>query len=261
MPDTRLADISEYQSDIDAGAYLKGGYSCLIVRAHNGSRADYKWPARRDYLRGYDFTALGWYQYVQPGRDAAQQARDFVDCVGPLRGNEFLIGDFEEGSGSQVSRAEAWFKVVDAAQGFPATLYSGQSYGKTNLGGWSRWQGRPRWIAAYSSQEPTDQHELWQNTDSARFPGLAGGVDGNVYHGTAQEFIKTMRPGQPVAPTVEDYMSVAACVADNGTMHLFVEAKDGSVWYTYQPKGKSAWNGGVQGKQVAGLSKLCPAPK
>jgi hypothetical protein len=64
----------------------------------------------------------------------------------------------------------------------------------------------------------------------------------------------------PQPPTEEDLVSVAACVADNGTMHVFVEAQDGSLWYTYQPKGQSGWNGGVPGKQVAGLSKLAPAP-
>ena len=240
MADTRLADISEYQESIDAPAYIGGGYRCLIVRAHNGGRADKKWPARRDYLRGYDFTALGWYQYVQASKDATQQAKDFVNCVGELRGNEFMIGDFEEGSGSQVSRAEAWFAVVDKAQGFPATLYSGQSFGKTNLGGWSRWQGRPRWIAAYSSQEPTDQHELWQNTDKASFPGLAGGVDGNIFHGSADQFLKTMRPGgkapaTPTTPARQDTIAVAAM--PDGRLEVFEQLPSGEVMHRWNAQG------------------------
>jgi len=259
LPDIRLADISEFQSNIDAPAYLGGGYKCLIVRAHNGYRPDNKWPGRRDYLRGYDFTALGFYQYLVSDRDAATQAREFCSTVGPLRGNEFPILDLEVGSGSQTARANAWFDVVDAWAGFPGTLYSGESFGNSNLGGWSQWEGRPRWIAAYRSSEPTAPHELWQNTDHASFPGLSGGVDGNIFHGTDEQFLSTMRPGAEVLP-LEDYMAIAACVADNGTMHVFVEASDGSVWYTYQPKGSTSWNGGKPGKQVAGLSKLAPAP-
>ena len=36
MTDTRMADISEYQTTFDARAYIGGGHSCIIVRAHNG---------------------------------------------------------------------------------------------------------------------------------------------------------------------------------------------------------------------------------
>lgn len=195
MADTRLADISEFQENIDAAAYIGGGHRSLIVRAHNGRRSDNQWPARREYLRKFPFVTIGYYQYLVSGRDAVDQARDFVACVGSLRPNEFAICDLEEGSGNQTGRAEAWFRVVDAAYGFPATLYAGLSFGKTNLGGWQRWSGRPRWVAAYQSREPTDPHELWQHTDSARFPGLAGGVDGNIFHGTDAQFLATMRPG------------------------------------------------------------------
>ena len=260
MPDTRLADISEHQENIDAPAYLGGGHTCLIVRAHNGYRPDSKWPARRDYLRGYDFDALGWYQYLVEDRDSAQQANDFCDTVGPLRGNEFMILDHEEGSDSQVHRANAWFDVVDDWQGFPATLYAGESFGRDQLGGWGGWQGRPRWIAAYRSSEPTEPHDLWQQTASASFPGLSGGVDGNLFHGTAEEFAQTMRPGQPAALRPEEYMAIAAAVAANGNFHVFVEVEDGSVWYTWQGKDKTSWSGGEAGKKIAGLSKFAPAP-
>ena len=260
MTDTRLADISEFQPNIDAPAYLGGGYRCLIVRAHNGNRPDNMWPGRRDYLRRYDFTALGYYQYLVTNRDPGAQARDFCNTVGPLRGNEFCICDCEAGSGSQVARVNAWFDIVDDWQGFPATLYSGESFGNSNLGGWEAWSGRPRWIAAYRSTEPTEPHELWQNTDSAHFPGLAGGVDGNLYHGTDQQFIQRMRPGQPVPPTPEEYMAIAAALTAGGTLEVLVEASDGSVWHTWQKKGETSWSGGQPGKQVAGLSKLCPPP-
>ena len=36
---------------------------------------------------------------------------------------------------------------------------------------------------------------MWQHTDKAKFPGLAGGVDGSISHGTAQEFLRVMRGG------------------------------------------------------------------
>jgi GH25 family lysozyme M1 (1,4-beta-N-acetylmuramidase) len=240
MPDTRLADISEYQENIDARAYLGGGYGCLIVRAHNGWRPDNKWPARRDYLRGYPFTCLGFYQYLVASRDARQQAHEFVDAVGSLRANEFVILDHEEGGGAQTGRAEAWFSVVDPWCGHRATLYAGQYFCRDHLGGWDRWK-RPRWLAAYQGAEPRDAHELWQNTDAARFPGLAGGVDGNIFHGTQERFraVFTQSDSSPAtsppspAEALTDAQSSICVVKRNGGRELFVETSAGTVWHTW----------------------------
>jgi lysozyme len=269
MADIRLADISEWQSSIDAPAYIAGGHKSIVVRAHSGHRADKCWPQRRDYLRSQPLVALGFYQYMVASRDAAQQAREFVDCVGALRGNEFAVLDSEEGSGSQISRCEAWFAVVDRAYGLPSALYASDAWFRDKLGGSARWSNRARWVAAYPSSytpSPTAEaklvaHELWQFSDRERFPGLAGGVDGNIYHGTDQQFLAAMRRGDvEPPPEPEDYVAITAAQNAGQSLHVFVEAKDGSIWYTYQSKGKTAWNGGQAGKKVAGLVKFAPAP-
>jgi GH25 family lysozyme M1 (1,4-beta-N-acetylmuramidase) len=242
MPDTRLADISEFQETIDARAYLSAGHSCLIVRAHNGHRPDNKWPGRRDYLRGYPFTALGWYQYLVSSRDAATQARELIKTVGPLRDNEFVILDHEEGAGNQTGRADAWFRQVDTHYGFKATLYAGLAYCRTNLGGWDRWAARPRWLAAYQTAEPRDPHDLWQHTDNARFPGLAGGVDGNLFHGTDREFLRKMRPGAP-PPAAAAYVPLEGdTVAANhdGRLEAF-NVQASTVEHRWQQQPNGAW--------------------
>ena len=107
MPEIRLADCSEFQSSIDAPAYLAAGHTTLIVRAHNGYRPDKLWRERRDYLRRFPFAALGFYQYIAADRDPAEQAHDFIAAVGPLRANEFPVGDLEEGKGSQIGPRRA----------------------------------------------------------------------------------------------------------------------------------------------------------
>lgn len=264
-----MADVSEFQPNVDAPAYLKAGNECIIARTYNGYRADNTMYNRRDYLRGQPFTGVGWYAYLEDGPDAADQAHAFIQGIGSLRGNEWPILDLEEGSGDQTGRADAWFRVVDNWAGFPAMLYAGASFLKTNLGGAGRWQGRPLWIASYPSSyqpspsaEPSDPHLLWQFSDRHQFAGI-GACDGNVYHGTAQQFVSAARSqsGGVKPPTEDEIMALAACVADNGTMHVFYEADDGSVWYTYQPKGKTDWNGGKPGKQLAGLSPFAPNPQ
>jgi GH25 family lysozyme M1 (1,4-beta-N-acetylmuramidase) len=203
MPNITLADISEFQENFDAPAYIRGGHSCVIIRAHNGYRPDKMWPARRDYVRKHHFDCIGYYQYVVQGRAAQTQAREMCNAVGPLRDNEYLICDLEEGGGNQTPRAQAWFAVADPFQGFPATLYSGLSFCRDHLGGWGHWAGRPRWLAAYQGSEPGDPHELWQNTDRGRFPGLAGGVDGNIFHGSGADMARIMRRGGKVGPPPE----------------------------------------------------------
>lgn len=260
MADIRMSDVSEFQESVNAPAYL-GGYSCLIVRAHNGYRPDNMWPGRRDYLRRFPFVALGFYQYVVPDRDAAQQARDFCACVGPLRGNEFVICDLEEGSGDQTPRAEAWLQIVDAHYGMPSTLYAGESFFRDQLGGAARWRARPRWMAAYRVVEPTDPHELWQNTSRAYFPGLPGLVDGNVFHGSPQDFARTMRGGKtppsPIPPHFQEGDMITAVVKQSGAIEVFIEkASSGEVFHAWQNAPNSAWWGAEPGKQNAKWQSL-----
>lgn len=56
-------------------------------------------------------------------------------------------------------------------------------------------------------------------------------------------------------------MAITAVVNSAGALHVFVEAKDGRVFYTWQRKGETKWNGGKAGGSPAGLSLFAPAPK
>jgi GH25 family lysozyme M1 (1,4-beta-N-acetylmuramidase) len=259
-----LADVSEFQQNVDAPAYLQGGHSCIIARAHNGNRPDRIWPARRDYLRKHPFDAIGYYQYLVAGRDANAQAHDFISTVGDIRENEFVILDLEEGSGNQTPRAQAWFAVVDAHYGRPSTLYSGESFGDTNLGGWSRWTGRPRWMAAYQGHEPNEPHDLWQNTDRAHFPGI-GTCDGNIFHGTGPQFAHIfchmtgpapIPPHPPLPKPIKEGTVIAPAVKPDGRIELFYEADDGEVLHTWQPQPNSGWAGAEKGKRYAGWQSM-----
>jgi GH25 family lysozyme M1 (1,4-beta-N-acetylmuramidase) len=243
----RMADVSEFQPNVDAGAYVAGGYTVLIVRAHNGYRLDNMWPSRRDYLRQYPFVALGYYQYLAQSRDAAGQARALIDCVGPLAANEFLVCDIEEGGGNQVPRAEAWFSVVDGHHGFPATLYSGLSFCRDHLGGWARWATRPRWLAAYQTSEPGDPHDLWQHSSTAAFPGIPGRVDSSIFHGTDVEFLRMVRRGArvdtppPPGPDVADLAAKTVTQNKDGRLEEVVFSR-GEVWHHWQKAPNGAWS-------------------
>ena len=92
--------------------------------------------------------------------------------------------------------------------------------------------------------------------------GAAGGGHHDCGPNFPMQEVLTMARGRsPAPPTPEDYVSIAAAQNEQGVLHLFVEAKDGDIFYTYQPKGKNSWNGGESGKRIAGLTFFAPAPK
>jgi hypothetical protein len=65
----------------------------------------------------------------------------------------------------------------------------------------------------------------------------------------------------PSPPKQEEILDVASAVSLSGALHTFVEAKDGSIWYCWQPARSAGWSGGAPGKSVAGLQPFAPAPK
>jgi hypothetical protein len=65
-------------------------------------------------------------------------------------------------------------------------------------------------------------------------------------------------PAQP--PTEEEIVAIATGVNSAGALHVFVERDDGSVWYTWQRKGDTAWEGGKKGQGTAELQPFAPAP-
>jgi GH25 family lysozyme M1 (1,4-beta-N-acetylmuramidase) len=254
MSDIRMADVSEWQSNVDAPAYLNAGHKCIIARAYSGYRADKTFPGRRDYLRKYAFTGIGYYCYLASDVDPKTQANGFINAVGQLKDNEWAILDVEEGSGSQTSRAQAWFDVVDKWAGFQSMLYASLYFFRDQLSGVGHWGSRPIWIAAYSSSEPSDHHDLWQFSDSYHFDGI-GSCDGNLAHKTADDFIKQVRGGQAPTPSptpepITEEDMIAAVVKKNGALEVFVEKDDGRVYHTWQQAENGKWYSADGGKTI-----------
>lgn len=179
-PGILLADISEFQPDLNDAAYLRWSRA-VAFRAMYGTRVDRAWygGARRDALHagGAAFTAM--YQYLVAGVDAAVQAHALVALVGHLRQGEKLICDIEEGPpGEQAARWRQWSAVITAAYGRAADpwQYAGLSF--ASAAGLS-----PQWEAAYRATEPSGAHLLWQFSDTYPVPGV-GVADCNLFHGT-----------------------------------------------------------------------------
>lgn len=245
MTDIRFADISEFQDNANLRAYYAAGYRVLIIRSHNGYRTDHMMPQRLAAVRAIPFTVVGIYQYIVKDRRAETQAQEFIAQIGKLRPNEFPIGDYEEASTTNNrNRAEAWFNVVDKWAGFKSTLYSGDSFLTNTLGGARSWPGRPIWIAAYRSNEPTQRHTFWQYTSTGHFQGLGSPIDGNVFHGIAPELLRAVRgTAKPVPPPKpkQPEESLVSLVTPKGTIETFVETPSGEVLHRWQKEANDGW--------------------
>jgi hypothetical protein len=195
-----VPDVSEFQGSINWDL-LGRAAPVVIIRAHNGWRADYKWAANLAGSRK-STTARFFYQYLPASIDPAAAARAFKALVGPLQYGEGYILDLEEGAGDQRGRMQAW---IDAIADTHEWVYSGLYFSRSHLPGVAI-----DWLAAYQGNEPTDAHRLWQNTDARRYPGITNPCDSSVFHGTVQDLITAMHwPTTPIKQEDDEMTYIA----------------------------------------------------
>lgn len=195
---TLLADISEFQPDINDAAYLAWSKAIVIRAAYGAHHDDRAWFGgdRRKQLHDGGAQFLGIYQYVTANEDVTAQAREFCRLIGTLRAGEYPLADWEEGAGDQSGRRAAWNRVVSGELGFaPGSGYSGLFFADShNL-------APVEWVAAYQAAEPSPPHLLWQFTDRFQVPGV-GMADCSVFHGPVTELAGHAYGGTPVNPPV-----------------------------------------------------------
>ena len=132
---------------------------------------------------------------------------------------------------------------MDEWAGFEAALYSGAYFFRDNLGGIASWGDRPCWVADYTNNgQPNPNEEpsgcdWWQFSCTHHFPGLSGGVDANIFHGTGREFLTQVRP---VAKAAEPFGLEGswATLNHDGRVEVFA----GSVAHRWQQKPGQGFN-------------------
>jgi GH25 family lysozyme M1 (1,4-beta-N-acetylmuramidase) len=185
MADLLLPDVSEFQSGADI-AGIRRQTDAIAVRVAYGTRLDKCMPARRDVIRGQDFTVVLWYLFLRASQDVTAQVQTVINCLGNLRPGESVVIDYERDSGlfgrtPTVGQRDQAASLFEARYGRPTVIYMSAS---TALGNGTT---RPTWIAAYQRNEPAVVHMLWQYTDKGGpWPGC-GNCDTSIYRGSAQQ--------------------------------------------------------------------------
>ena len=190
-----LADVSEFQPDIDDATYVKWSHAIMVRACYGDAHTDGAWfsGARRADLHSAGIRFLGLYQYLVSGQSGASQAQAFHNLVGPIQKGEVFVADFEEGAKSMLT---SWYNEMIALYGSGISSYLwtytgldfGQSTGVLPV----------QWIADYSSSPPSSPHTLWQFSDSYNVPGV-GKCDCNQYAGTIDQLAALGWGGAPTA--------------------------------------------------------------
>jgi hypothetical protein len=89
--------------------------------------------------------------------------------------------------------------------------------------------------------------------------GSAGGGHHDCGSGFPMDHVLDLaKGGGAPEPKQEEDQLVASALSHAGNLHVF-ELYEGWIWYTWQKKGETHWNGGEQGKGPAGMSRFCEA--
>jgi len=193
---TLLADVSEFQPDINDAKYLAWSPAIVIRAAYGADHDDRAWYGgdRRKQLHDGGVLFLGIYQYIAAAQDVTAQAREFCRLIGNLAKGEYPLADWEEGAGNLAARRATWNHVVLNELGFsPGTGYSGLFFARDHG------LAPVEWVAAYQSTEPAPPHLLWQFTDRFQVPGV-GTADCSVYHGPVTDLAAHAFGGTPARP-------------------------------------------------------------
>jgi len=202
MPDTFIADISNYQNP-NLAAYQAAGYEVLINEVSWGLATTV--PAGRiAAIRAQNFALVGWYMGLVANQPIAAQVAVFAAAIRTLELNEWIIIDWESTSGiglpSPAQRDECRALL---AQEFdrPVMVYGGASDLR------SAPPGGEVWAASYETSEPDIPHLMWQFSDGTyvsppyspiNFPGI-GFCDASVFHGTVAQLQMALGLGAPVS--------------------------------------------------------------
>jgi lysozyme len=188
-----------------ADAYA-AGVRLIIHKASEGST--YRDPTHAERRIAARAAGLMWasYHFLRASPVDAQVA-NFLSVAKPDDDTR-LVMDWETTDAS-VAIAREFLLKLDAKTGRKTVVYSYASFLQEHLGATADpiFADHPLWIAAYSSHPPKLQaswqkYLLWQNTETARIPGIPGtssGVDASHFDGTADELRTAWLGNAPVA--------------------------------------------------------------
>lgn len=137
----------------------------------------------------------GAYHFFHPTRDAAEQAKNFINQVKLEPGDLPPVLDIEVSNRRSkkviVDGALKWCELIEEHYGIKPIIYTSPGFYNKYLA--DDFEDYPLWIAHYYKEKPSISHrkwQFWQHTDKAKINGITGGVDLNVFVGSLSKLKK-----------------------------------------------------------------------
>lgn len=200
-------DVSDYQDPVGWTAVASQGIKFALIKATEGksTRADTfkdKWQQAKSVgiLRGA-------YHFFRPTRTGEDQADNFLQALnsaGGLEANDIspvLDIEVKDGVSADLIRERCliWLDKVEAETGRKSIIYTGASFGDTNLSVNTQFAEYPLWVAHYTLGKPWVPGKwktcaIWQYADEGKVKGIRGNVDLNWFNGSL-DALKTFATG------------------------------------------------------------------
>lgn len=199
-------DVARFQSDIDWRSAKAAGVSFAFIKATEGG--DLADPMFENHRKGARKAGVPWaaYHFYYFCRPAADQAKWFIENV-PRSGNKLPhVLDMEwnpfsptctlRPDGAIVRReAKIFLDMLEDHYGRRPIIYTTPDfYKQTGIG---KLRGTEFWLRSVANTPekvyPGQRWSFWQYTSTGLIPGIEGGVDINVFRGSAEDWARYLK--------------------------------------------------------------------
>jgi lysozyme len=185
-------DVSHHQGTIDWARVKAAHVYYAYVRVSDGlTTRDRKFAANWAGAKAAGLTR-GAYQFFRPSQSVSAQAQLMIDAIGTKEvGDLPPVIDVEvDGNlapATVASRVRQWLAAVQSATGATPIVYTGKYFWRDQVG--NPTVSNPLWIANYTPKCPDipsawPDWTFWQQSATARVPGISGDVDLDFFNGT-----------------------------------------------------------------------------
>ena len=216
-PAPRGIDIAKYQHPygavIDWPAAKRSGVSFAYVKATESTTYVNPWYADDAPRARANGLQVGAYDFVRPAlplSTAVDQANYFLRTIGDQRRTLALPPALDLEVTGGLSRgdltawAQLWLDEVRARTGRRPVLYTFPYFADHSIYG-AALKNASLWIATYGHPVASpipggfSDYQLWQDSSSGSYPGIAAAVDTDIFSGTADE-LKAFSDGTQDSP-------------------------------------------------------------
>ena len=201
-------DISHFQDNIEWDKIKADGVNFVYLKATQGTH--FKDPKFKEHHEATKNECLyrGAYHFYETGKDAKEQAQNFVEAVGALiPGDLPPVLDLEELGVKKSVDLETyatntllWLKIVEEKLGVRPIIYCDPAFGNSYLKH-ADFANYKLWVADYtkaSAPKVPDTWKdkgwiVWQRTDRKKLEGAEGQIDYDLFHGDATTFLKMVK--------------------------------------------------------------------